>query len=362
MIKNAVVSVITTVVVMFFILVGIDGWIKPVEPKVDSDLLHLSGETKELAKIVVEGEGNTNSVISTSAVVGIAVKQNSGSKLAAVLDNTWSVGSGCILNSRGYIVTNYHVIGRETDEIYVTLYGGDVVNGNVIWESSDLDLAVIKIPVAGLPSMTLGDSDNLRVGERAIAVGNPLGFEFQRTVTAGVISGLNRTVSSNGIFMEDLIQTDASINTGNSGGPLFNGNGELIGINTIKVESAEGLGFAIPVNQIKPIIKNIVESGSFSEPYFGIAGYDREMTANLASEILIRNGIYVDSVDKGSPAEKSGIQKGDILLTIDEKEINTLCKMREILFARSVGERVRVTLKRVDKILEFDVQLGEKVA
>jgi len=235
-----------------------------------------------------------------------------------------------------------------------------VVTGKMIWESPELDLAVIKIPVAGLPSMTLGDSDAVRVGERAIAVGNPLGFEFQRTVTAGVISGLNRTVSSNGIFMEDLIQTDASINTGNSGGPLFNGKGELIGINTIKVESAEGMGFAIPVNQIKPIVEKIVETGSFVEPYLGIAGYDREMTANVASEVFISKGIFVDSVDNNSPAERSGIKRGDILLTIDEIEINTLCKMREILFTRDVGERITVTLKRGDEILETSVQLSEK--
>ena len=358
--KNVFVSVFTTVIVMFFILVGVDSWIKPAEPKVDSDLTRLSGETRELSVIEVEGENDSDAVISTASVVGIAVKQNSGSRLAAVLDNTWSVGSGCILNSRGYIVTNYHVIGRETDEIYVTLYGGDVVKGKVIWESPELDLAVIKIPVAGLPSMTLGDSDAIRIGERAIAVGNPLGFEFQRTVTAGIISGLNRTVSANGIFMEDLIQTDASINTGNSGGPLFNGKGELIGINTIKVASAEGMGFAIPVNQIKPIIEKIVDTGSFEEPYLGISGYDREMTANVASEIYISKGIYVDSVDKNSPAEKSGIKSGDILLTIDDKDINTLCKMREILFTRSVGESVSVKLKRGDEILEMKVQLSEK--
>ncbi|MBP3284859.1 MAG: trypsin-like peptidase domain-containing protein [Clostridia bacterium] len=359
--KNVLISAITTVVMMFLILVGVDSWIKPVQPKVDSDLTQLSGETKQLSQIEVEGENPGNTVISTASVVGIAVKQNSGSKLAAVLDNIWSVGSGCILNSRGYIVTNYHVIGRETDEIYVTLYGGDVVTGKMIWESPELDLAVIKIPVAGLPSMTLGDSDAVRVGERAIAVGNPLGFEFQRTVTAGVISGLNRTVSSNGIFMEDLIQTDASINTGNSGGPLFNGKGELIGINTIKVESAEGMGFAIPINQIKPIIAKIIENGSFKEPYFGIAGYDREMTANMASEIYVAKGIYVDSVDKNSPAEKSGIKSGDILLTMNEQEINTLCKLRELLFAREIGEIVTFQVKRGEELMEVKVLLSEKV-
>jgi len=358
--KNVFISAFTTIIVMFLILVGVDNWIKPVEPKVDSDLSRLSGETRQLSQIEVEGENDSSAVISTASVVGIAVRQNSGSRLAAVLDEVWSVGSGCILDSRGYIVTNYHVIGRETDEIYVTLYGGDVVNGKMVWESPELDLAVIKIPVAGLPSMTLGDSDEVRLGERAIAVGNPLGFEFQRTVTAGVISGLNRTVSSNGIFMEDLIQTDASINTGNSGGPLFNGKGELIGINTIKVESAEGMGFAIPVNQIKPIIAKIVETGSFEEPYFGISGYDREMTGNMASEIYVSKGIYVDSVDKNSPAEKGGIQRGDVLITMNEQEVNTLCKLRELLFTREIGDNVTVLVKRGEDVFETKVQLSKK--
>ena len=328
MLKNIVISGITTLVVMVAVLVGLDGFINN---EAEGELEKISYETEEKEDIeYVYEEGN--SVVPTSSVVGIAAKKNSGNKIAQVLDDTWNVGSGCILNSKGYIITNQHVVGNEKEEIYVTLYGGEVVKGNVVWANSNLDLAVVKISVAGLPTATMGDSDNLRIGEKAIAIGNPLGFDFQGTLTAGVISGLNRTVEVAGTYMEDLIQTDASINTGNSGGPLMNGKGEVIGINTVKVESAEGIGFAIPINQIKPIIKKIVETGEFKEPYLGVLGYDKSMTSYISSEIRMDTGIYVYDVKFNSPASNAGIKKGDIILTVDDLEVDTLCELRTILF------------------------------
>lgn len=265
MLKNIAVSAITAVFAFVACLVGLDSF---VNNEAQSEMKNISYEDEEVKNTeFVYSEGD--SIVPTSSVVGIAVKKNTGNKLAQVLNNTWSVGSGCILNSKGYIITNHHVVGNEKNEIYVTLYGGDVVKGSVIWSNSNLDLAVVKVSVAGLPAANMGDSDNLRIGEKAIAIGNPLGFDFQGTLTSGVISGLNRSIEVNGIYMEDLIQTDASINSGNSGGPLMNGKGEVIGINTVKVESAEGIGFAIPINQIKPIIDKVVNTGEFIEPYLG---------------------------------------------------------------------------------------------
>lgn len=349
MLKNIAVSAITAVFAFVACLVGLDSF---VNNEAQSEMKNISYEDEEVKNTeFVYSEGD--SIVPTSSVVGIAVKKNTGNKLAQVLNNTWSVGSGCILNSKGYIITNYHVVGNEKNEIYVTLYGGDVVKGSVIWSNSNLDLAVVKVSVAGLPAANMGDSDNLRIGEKAIAIGNPLGFDFQGTLTSGVISGLNRSIEVNGIYMEDLIQTDASINSGNSGGPLMNGKGEVIGINTVKVESAEGIGFAIPINQIKPIIDKVVNTGEFIEPYLGVLGYDRAMTSFISSEIMINTGIFVYDVEKGSPAEKAGIKKGDVILSVDDIIVDTLCELRSVLFSKNIGDKIRLKVFRDEEEINF---------
>ncbi|KKH59039.1 hypothetical protein DU75_07475, partial [Methanosarcina mazei] len=185
---------------------------------------------------------------SMKSVVGITTVET-------VRDFIWErqvqgIGSGVIVDSRGYILTNSHVVGdNNADRITVLFEDGDKKVGQVIWHDPSLDLAMVKVNAINLPVADFGDSDTLQIGEIAVAIGNPLGLEFQRTVTSGIISGLNRTIPLDQYYkMEDLIQTDASINPGNSGGPLLNAKGEVIGINTAKISTGEGLGFAIPIN------------------------------------------------------------------------------------------------------------------
>ena len=358
MFKSIMVSITTTIFVIVFALVGIDTIVESRKNNMEKPK-NISYKSNDVKKVEFINE-ETSSVVPTNSVVGIAVKQNSGNKIAQIIDNSWSVGSGCILDSKGYIVTNYHVIGISKDEIYVTLYGGEVVKGRTVWANKNLDLAILKIDVAGLPAAIVGDSDSLRIGEKAIAIGNPLGFEFQGTLTSGVISGLNRSIEVDGNYMEDLIQTDASINSGNSGGPLMNGKGEIIGINTVKVASAEGIGFAIPINQVKPIIEKIKETGEFVEPYFGVLGYDRAITSSFSSNIRIDTGVYVHSVDIGSPADESGIKKGDIILAVDDLDVDTLCKMRSILFSKNIGEKMRIKILRDGETQELIVTVKNK--
>ena len=164
-----------------------------------------------------------------------------------------------------------------------------------------------------------------------MAIGNPLGLKFQRSVTSGIISALNRTVQmSENVFMEDLIQTDASINPGNSGGPLININGEVIGINTVKVSTAEGMGFAIPINMAKPIIKSIKETGKFIEPVLGIQGLDMAMAAYY--DYKVERGVYIYYCDPGSPAYNAGIRSGDSIISINGTTINTLLDLKENLY------------------------------
>ena len=208
----------------------------------------------------------------TKCIVGISkIKNKGGAALDLNATVNLGLGSGIIISENGYIATNWHVAGNKYDTCYITLDNGSVYNGSVVWADSDLDLAIVKIKVAGLKYIEIGDSDKLNLGQDVWAIGNPVGIEFQRTITKGIVSGVNRTIKiedENGEnYMEDLIQTDASINSGNSGGALINKNGELIGINTVKIVAAEGIGFAVPVNIIKPIITSFLQNDKFEEAY-----------------------------------------------------------------------------------------------
>lgn len=180
------------------------------------------------------------------------------------------LGTGIIVSADGYILTNEHVSGGTNSTCYITLSTGKTYTGTVQWSNSDIDMAIVKISEKNLTYATLGDSDEVSVGQSVYAIGNPIGYEFQRTVTSGIISAIDRTIKleeedGQEVYMEDLIQTDATINPGNSGGPLINSSGEVIGINSIKITSAEGIGFAIPINTVKPVIESFINNGEFKE-------------------------------------------------------------------------------------------------
>ena len=222
---------------------------------------------------VIEKEDNINILEeATKCVVGISKIKNKG---ASILDinatESLGFGSGVIISENGYIVTNWHVAGEKYSICYITLDSGNVYNGNVVWADSDLDLAIVKMKASELKYLEIGDLDKLKLGQDVWAIGNPVGIEFQRTITKGIVSGINRTIKiedENGEnYMEDLIQTDASINNGNSGGALINSDGKLIGINTVKISTAEGIGFAVPINIIKPIITKFMQEDKFEEAY-----------------------------------------------------------------------------------------------
>ena len=275
------------------------------------------------------------------------------------------VGSGVIIDSNGYILTNAHVVGENPRQLTVFLKDGRELQGKVMWRDSLLDLAVVKVEAAGLPSAELGDSDSLVVGEVSIAIGNPLGTRFERSVTQGIISGLNRSIIvSEGSVMEDLIQTDAAINPGNSGGPLINGSGQVIGINTIKAASgnsgsAEGLGFAIPINITKPITRKLIATGKFIPTYIGITPMDSEMLGYYATGIKIQKGIYVYNVNNGTPAAKAGLKAGDVITHINDIEVNTLVKFKGLLYSLSPGDAISVKYIRNRNEHSADITLAE---
>lgn len=278
-----------------------------------------------------------------------------------------SEGSGVIISKDGYIMTNYHVVGnadprndnhkKVTLEVFLpdkrqtnaTFIGGDPLN----------DLAVIKINLKNLTVAELGDSSKLKVGEPAIAIGNPLGLEFAGSVTAGVISALNRTISVEDRTL-NLIQTDAAINPGNSGGALVNSEGKVIGINTIKisVSGVEGLGFAIPINNARPIVEELIKHGYIKgRPLIGISG--REITEAMADYYNLPVGIFIVNVERGSGAAKAGIRKRDIMTSLAGKKVETMLDINEIKKAYKAGDTVKTVVVRGKKKLTLQLTFSE---
>lgn len=298
------------------------------------------------------------------SVVGISkLEQNGNSIFLTDSEQKLGLGSGVILSENGYILTNQHVAGNKYGSCYVTLENGTVHNGNVIWADTNLDLAIVKITANKLDYINLADSDKISLVEEVYAIGNPIGIEFQRTVTKGIISGIDRTIklADTESYMEDLIQTDATINEGNSGGALINTNGELIGINTVKISDAEGIGFAVPINIIKPILEKLVTNGKFEEAYLGIYGYDKEVIPYLDSSLNITSGVYIATILPDGPLFNKEIIIGDIISKIDDIEINKMNDLREYIYSKSPGDIVKLKIKRGNQEFEKDIELGYKV-
>lgn len=255
-------------------------------------------------------------------------------------------GSGVIIRSDGYIVTNYHVI-EDSRELVVSLGSGEEFPATVVGADPPTDLAVIKIDKQGLPVAEMADSDKLRVGEPAIAIGNPLGLDFQQSVTLGVVSALERAITIQGQKFS-FIQTDAAINDGNSGGALVNINGRLIGINTakIKISGVEGMGFAIPSNTVKQISNALIENGTVVRPWIGV--YISTLTPMDARRfgLSVESGILIQEVVEGGPADKAGILPMDVLLEIDGTALTDTAQLQQLLQKFAVGQTVEATLAR----------------
>lgn len=278
------------------------------------------------------------------------------------------LGSGVIIDSEGYILTNEHVI-NEADKITVKLPDGREFIGGVKGRDPRSDLAIIKIEARNLPVANLGDSDNLKIGQWVVAIGNPFGFALENpepTVTAGVISALHRSLGrliSRNRDYTDVIQTDAAINPGNSGGPLVNLKGEVIGINVAIFSTSggyQGVGFAIPINNAKRILSQLIAGKKILYGWLGVTVQD--LTDDLAKYFGLpdKNGILVAKVLENSPAQKAGIKEGDIIKRFDNKTISSLKELLSVVAKTEVGRKVKVLLVREKKELTVDVQVGER--
>ena len=303
----------------------------------------------------------------TEKIVGISKLKNTGSSIFSNSDESeLGLGTGIIVTSDGYILSNEHVTGSKYSKCYITLENGRNYDGTVMWSDSDLDLSIVKINAKDLKYVELGNSDNIKVGETVYAIGNPIGFEFRRTVTSGIISAKNRTIKleeeNKQSYMTDLIQTDATINPGNSGGPLIYPNGEVIGINTVKISSAEGIGFAIPINIVKPIIESYKQTGDFQEATIGIYAYDKEVIPylNKTNNIDFDKGIYIAQITKNGSADNTGLKEGDIITKIDDTELNTMNDLRKYIYTKKPGDTVALSVTRGKVNKTFNINLGKK--
>ena len=301
----------------------------------------------------------------TKSVVGISKLKNAGDTILSNSDETQlGPGTGVIVTDNGYILSNEHVTGSKYSKCYITLENGQNYEGKVVWSDESLDLSLTKIEAKNLEHATLGDSSEIRVGETVYAIGNPIGYEFRRTVTSGIISAKNRTIKieeeQNKTYMSDLIQTDATINPGNSGGPLITPNGEVIGINTVKISTAEGIGFAVPINVVKNIIKTYQETGNYEQATIGIYAYDKEVIPYLNSNIKFEKGIYVAQITRNGPADNTELKEGDIINKIDNVTLNTMNDLREYIYTKKPNDEVTLDITRGKINKQIKIKLGKK--
>lgn len=262
-------------------------------------------------------------------------------------------GSGVILTDEGFIVTNAHVIEGARD-VDVTLHDGRTFKAVVVGESKVRDLAILKIDAEGLNPLELGDSGSLKVGQFAIAVGNPLGLGS--TVTFGMVSAVDRTIQSQRTFLEGLIQTSAQINPGNSGGALVDSDGKLIGVPTAMIPWSQGIGFAIAVDTLKGVFDELVETGTVQTPWMGIVGVTLNKGIASHYNLQVEKGALLVEVPKG-PSRSMGLQSGDVIVAIDDEEISGMEDLRKRIMQCKVGTKLRVRFQRSNDVFEVYIEL-----
>ena len=306
-----------------------------------------------------------------SEIYAANVNSTVGITTELVTTNFWgqpvasaAAGSGFVISADGYIVTNYHVI-EGANSIQVTFYDGTTYDATLVGGEEDSDIAVLKIDATGLTPVTLGDSDALTVGEQVVAIGNPLG-ELTFTLTSGYVSALNRPITMSSGTVMNMIQTDTAINSGNSGGPLFNIYGEVVGITSAKLSNStnsseatiEGLGFAIPISDVKSMITDIIENGYVTgKAYMGIT--PAEVSDEAVERYGISDGVYVDGVTQGSAADKAGLQEGDIITALGDTPITSYSDLKLALRSYRAGDSVSVTVDRNGQTVTLNITFDE---
>lgn len=320
----------------------------------------------EAVNISAKEEYNIESAVAKKATPSVVGVQVNVQRRVGFFDDQviqgQAIGSGVIVSQDGYILTNAHVVSDAKDDQQVDVLFSDnsTAKAKILFRDETLDLAIIKVEKTGLQAIELGDSDHVQVGDKAIAIGNPVGLNLQSTLTSGYISGVNRSIQmQDSSVLDGLFQTDAAINSGNSGGALLNKDGKLIGINTAKVQSTDGIGFAIPVNTAKPIIKSFLEKGRFESVQLGIRGVNIDVYQQyLGSEEDLSGvkGVVVVDIARGGNASKSDLRENDIILSINDKPIESMNKLKQVLLTISEGDTAKVKIRRQGQEKEIEIK------
>lgn len=287
------------------------------------------------------------------AVVHIQAKQSAGAEQGGT-------GSGFIISSDGLVVTNSHVV-HDAGDLRVTLHEGDKYQAQLVGDDPDSDLAVLRLRSSELPTVEFADPATLRVGQLAVAIGNPLGF--QTSVTAGVVSALGRSLrAGSGRLMDDVIQTDAALNPGNSGGPLVSSRGQVIGVNTAMILPAQGICFAISSGTVQHVVGQLIAFGRFRRSYLGLAGQNVSLPGWLAREhdLLQDGGVLVMGVEHAGPASKAGLREGDVILSIDDRAVSSLDELHKLLTFERAGRSAELAILRDERRLIVSIIPQEK--
>lgn len=311
--------------------------------------------------ILTKKESNVENAVAKKAipsVVGIRTKVQRESGFGGTISQGEAIGSGVVVSKDGYILTNAHVVSENTSLISVLFSDNSNAEAKVVWRDTTLDLAILKVNKNNLTPIEFGDSDKIQIGDKAIAIGNPVGLNLQSTLTSGYISGLDILITvQGGNIMNGLIQTDASINSGNSGGALLNSEGKLIGINTAKAGNTDGIGFAIPGNVAKRVMESVINKGEFSQVTLGIRGINvlnyKQYFANY--DIKDDKGIFISEVLRGTAAEKAGLKPNDILVGINGEEVISMNKLKQILLKYKTGDTVKLNVHRDGKNVDLNL-------
>ena len=269
------------------------------------------------------------------------------------------MGSGIVIDADGHIMTNNHIV-EAAEKIEVTLFDGRKFDGELVGTDPTSDIAVVRVSDGSLPPAEIGDSAGIRVGETAIAIGNPFGFLLGGpTVTVGVISALHRTIQAERGVFENLMQTDAHINPGNSGGPLVNARGKVIGINSANIPFAQGIGFSIPMSLAKRIADELIRYGKVVRPWLGILGVGVNPQISQYYGLPVDKGILVTRVFPGSPAADVDIQPGDMIVAADKKDLKDMDELSKEVRSKKVGDEIDIVVVRGPGRREVDIRLAE---
>ena len=356
-------------------------------PSIKNSILNTSSTKTEETSALPTSTSNTGTVQTVSlsdysdtaiysankvlpSIVGITVEYTVTSNFMQGMSQlAQAQGSGIIISKDGYILTNNHIINStdsstyyevsKATKVYVYLYNDTTpYEAKIIGTDEQTDLAVIKIEKDDLTPAELGDSNSVKIGEFAMAIGNPLGM--QSSVTSGIISAINRTVTGENGTTYTLIQTDAAINSGNSGGALVNSEGKVIGINTLKLSGTgiEGMGFAIPINDTIDIYKQLIEHGKVLRPYIGIEGID--VTQSIAERYNLTEGVYIKAIQNSSPASETDLKAGDIIVKADGTSIKTMDELNKIKNNKNIGDNLELEVIRSGKNVKVTIKLAER--